>query len=132
MVRGMAEEAVAKPRKVSRGLFTTKIVDREPSDRVLVLTNDTEAIFFFTDLRHFEGQTITHRWEYEGNPVSEKQFKVGGPRWRVYSKKTLNPKMTGEWTVVVTDGRGWPVYAEKFEYVKKEDGKNKSIILPLE
>lgn len=116
--------------RVMSGVFTTKIVDRRPVDQVLRLTNDIDTIYFFTDLKHFQGQTITHRWEYEGKLVSEKQFTVGGASWRVYSLKKLKPDMTGKWSVVVSDNNGWPVYAAIFEYVKKEPGRDSTILPP--
>ena len=117
---------------MARGIFSTNIVDREPVDQVLILSNEIAQIYFYTDLRHYQGQTITHRWEYEGELVTEKTFEVGGPRWRVYSQKDLSPDMTGTWTVVVSDGRGWPIYASIFQYVEKVSVNEKGIILPLE
>jgi hypothetical protein len=123
-----ATDPAGSPR-VMTGVFTSKIVDRRPADQVLVLSNDVDKIYFYTDLRLFQGQTITHRWEYEGQVVSEKKFEVGGPSWRVYSVKKLQPKMTGLWSVVVSDNRGWPIYAAVFRYVNKQSG-TKSVILP--
>ena len=127
-----AEQTQTGKQRVARGIFSTNIVDREPVDQVLILSNAVDQIYFFTDLRHYQGQTITHRWEYEGELVTEKSFEVGGPRWRVYSQNDLNPAMTGTWTVVVSDGRGWPIYAAIFQYVEKVSGNQKGIILPLE
>ncbi len=121
--------AAGKPR-VARGVFTTAVKDREPVDQVLRLTNDHREIYFFTELRHFTGQTVIHRWEYEGNMVTERKFEVGGPRWRVASRKGLNPGMTGRWSVVVLDGEGWPVYTAIFEYVKKSDYPESAILPP--
>jgi hypothetical protein len=126
------EQNQAGKQRVARGIFSTNIVDREPVDQVLILSNAVDQIYFFTDLRHYQGQTITHRWEYEGELVTEKTFEVGGPRWRVYSQNDLSPDMTGTWTVVVSDGRGWPIYAAIFQYVEKVSGNQKGIILPLE
>jgi hypothetical protein len=127
-----AEQTQTGKQRVARGIFTTNIVDREPVDQVLILSNAVGQINFFTDLRHYQGRTITHRWEYEGKLVTEKTFEVGGPRWRVYSQKDLNPGMVGTWTVVVSDGRGWPIYAAIFQYVEKVSGNGKGIILPIE
>jgi len=126
------EQNQAGKQRVARGIFSTNIIDREPVDQVLILSNAVGQIYFFTDLRHYQGQTITHRWEYEGELVTEKTFEVGGPRWRVYSQSDLNPAMTGTWTVVVSDGRGWPIYAAIFQYVEKVSGNETGIILPLE
>ena len=127
-----AEGSSVGKQRVARGLFTTNIVDREPVDQVLILSNAVKQIYFFTDLRHYQGQTITHRWEHEGKLVMEKTFEVGAPRWRVYSEKDLEPAMTGTWTVVVSDGKNWPIYAALFQYVEKLPGGEKGIILPLE
>lgn len=73
------------------------------------------SLYYFTDLRNLEGRTVLHRWEYEGQVISEIPFEVKGPRWRVFSKKVLDPAMTGKWTVVVVDQSGWPIHASIFE-----------------
>jgi hypothetical protein len=132
ILTAQAEQPRYGKQRVARGIFSTNIVDREPVDQVLVLSNAANKIYFFTDLRHYQGQTITHRWEYEGKLITEKTFKVGGPRWRVYSKQDLDPDMTGTWTVVVSDGNNWPIYAALFHYIDKVSGKEKTVILPFE
>lgn len=117
--------AVAEPRppqiperaRVARALFTTGIENREPIDRIVALDNSHREIFFFSELRHMQGRRIKHVWEYKGQPVSEIEFEVRGPRWRVNSKKALDPAMTGVWTVWVIDSEtGWPLKAAQFEY----------------
>ena len=99
---------------VARAQFTTDIVDREPVDQVVSVGEDQRTIYFFTDLRNLQGRTVTHRWEFEGQLMQEVEFEVGGPRWRVYSKRTLNPGVTGKWTVLVLDQSGWPLHASIF------------------
>jgi hypothetical protein len=99
---------------VARALFTTDIVDREPVDQVVSVGPDQNRIYFFSDLRNLQGRTVRHRWEFEGQYMGEIEFKVGGPRWRVYSKKTLNPGVNGKWTVLVLDQSGWPLHASIF------------------
>lgn len=117
---------------VVRALFTTAVVDREPIDQILV-GSSIKKVYFFTDLRHMENQTITHRWEHKGKVISKFDFKVKGPRWRVYSSKVLSADMLGKWTVVVADNKGWPLKAAVFQYVKKGAGiQNLDVILPLE
>jgi hypothetical protein len=101
---------------VARNIFTTEIVDREPVDNLSSVPNTVNRIFFFSDLRGLEGQIVTHRWEYNDKVMAEIKFKVGGPRWRVYSSKNLLPEWTGQWTVVVLDESGWPLKASIFEY----------------
>lgn len=99
---------------VARAQFTTDIVDREPVDQIVSVDESQQSVYFFTDLRNLQGRTVTHRWEFEGQLMQEIKFEVGGPRWRVYSKRTLNPGVTGKWTVLVLDQSGWPLHASIF------------------
>lgn len=128
-VTGLPAAYPAQSSQVARAIFTTKIVDREPIDQVLMISDKTPDIFFFTDLRHFEGQTITHRWLYNDKVESVVSFKVKGPRWRVYSRKEIKPGQTGKWTVVVQNESGQSLKASVFRVV---DGTEQQVILPLE
>ena len=113
-----AEELVSPvpDAKVARAVFTSGIENREPVDELANVSADLSEVYFFTDLRGLEGRTVTHRWELEGETVAEVSFQIGGPRWRVYSKKSLGPGLKGDWTVVVVDESGWPVDAAMFRY----------------
>jgi hypothetical protein len=117
-VLALAEEGtVPDPQwQVARAQFTSGIENREPVDRLVVATPMIREVYFFTDLRHLGGRTVTHRWKYQGNVVSLVPFKVGGPRWRVNSKKEIEPGQVGEWSVTVVDESGWPLYTELFRY----------------
>lgn len=110
-----AEQATSKG-SVARAIFTSGIVDREPVDDLATMPNSAERIYFFSELRDLEGQIVTHRWEYNDKVMAEVKFKVGGPRWRVYSSKNLLPEWTGHWTVIVLDENDWPIKASVFEY----------------
>jgi len=113
----LAEEPSESPvpdAYVARAVFTTDIADREPVDQVVSVGPGQQNIYFFTDLRNLQGRTVKHRWEFEGQFMGEVEFQVGGPRWRVYSKKTLNSDVTGKWTVMVLDQSGWPLHASIF------------------
>ena len=110
------EPAYTPKGSVARTAFTTAIVDREPVDNLVRVPNSVDRIYFFSDLRGLEGEIVTHRWEYNGKVMAEVKFRVGGPRWRVYSSKNLLPEWTGKWTVVVLDEAGWPLKASMFEY----------------
>jgi hypothetical protein len=101
---------------VARAVFTSNVQGREPVDTITSLSNDKNQIYFFSDLRGLGGQTVTHRWEYQGKPMGEVTFNVGGPRWRVWSSKTLIPHWTGEWRVSIIDGAGNTVGEASFNY----------------
>jgi hypothetical protein len=105
--------------KVARAIFTSEIIDREPADDLTDISNSSDRIYFYTDLRNLTGQIVTHRWEYNDKIMAEVKFKVGGgPRWRVYSSKNLLPEWTGVWTVIVTDEDGQTLNTSVFNYTQ--------------
>lgn len=105
---------------IARAQFTTRIDAREPTDRVeTVFPSNGQSIrtlFYFTEITGLDGETVTHRWEHEGQVVAEVSFDVGSDRWRVYSSKDLNQAMKGDWRVVVTDSQGQVLKTESFAY----------------
>ncbi|RMG27703.1 MAG: DUF2914 domain-containing protein [Gammaproteobacteria bacterium] len=110
--------------RVARATFTHGIRDREPIDRVVTLDNRARSLYYFTELRNLQGHTVVHRWRYHGQVLAEVPFHVGGPRWRVYSRKTLLPHQLGRWAVEVVDqDSGWPLRVDYFEYVAAPAGE---------
>ena len=101
---------------VARAQFTTNVIDREPVDDITELSNDSDKLFFFSELRGMTGQVVIHRWEYNGKVLAEVSFDIGGPRWRVYSSKNLLPSQVGEWKVSVVDGAGDVITEKTFNY----------------
>lgn len=114
---------------VARAMFTTGIIEREPIDQALILDSRTRQLYFFSDIRHMEGKTVIHLWKYNGKLISQKEFSVNGPRWRIYSQKDIPAKMTGTWTVTITDGQGWPMKVVKFEYIA--EGQGQTLVVPI-
>lgn len=98
--------AAAGEPTVARAQFASAIIDREPADDMQSLGSEVARVYFFTELRDMDGQTVTHRWTYNGEVQASVEFNVRGPRWRVYSSKNLVPEWTGDWTVDVLDGSG--------------------------
>jgi hypothetical protein len=122
-----AEELTESPvpdAYVARAIFTTGISNREPVDQVVSVGPDQESIYFFSDLRNLQGRTVRHRWEFEGQYMGEIEFDVSGPRWRVFSKKSLDPASSGKWTVLVLDESGWPLHASIFMQGEHMDDMN--------
>ncbi len=115
-----ASRASAPTARIARAQFTNGVRGREPIDLVesVVRSNGQTAqqLYYFTELRNLKGETVTHRWEHEGQQVAEVSFNVGGNRWRVFSSKSLPPNMTGEWQVVVTNTDGEPLTTASFVY----------------
>jgi len=109
-------DAAAQPMPAALAQFTTGVENREPVDQVTFVESGVTKIFFFTELRNLAGERVTHRWSYRGKVVAEVGFDVGGPRWRVWSTKDLDPEWIGDWTVEVVRGNGEVVAAETFTY----------------
>jgi hypothetical protein len=77
-------------------------------------------VFFFSELVGFEGQTVTHTWQYAGETFGEVPFQVGGQRWRVYSSKRLLPGWIGTWTVILSDASGRELGRYQLDYLPPE------------
>lgn len=105
-------------RRIARAQFTTAIADREPTDNIVMFTNNNEKIYFFTELINFNGQNIKHRWEYEGKEMAVVSFKVNGSRWRIHSSKNIKPEWKGTWSVIVYDEDDRPLKVTSFEVVE--------------
>ena len=101
---------------VVRGVFTSAVTDREPTDTITSLSNDATNIKFFTELQGLQGQTVTHRWEHADKVMAEIKFDVGSARWRVFSSKRLDPSWTGDWKVSVVDANGGILGTSTFTY----------------
>ena len=108
----MKEQSGFSRGSVVRSAFTREIAEREPTENLQKLSNENGEVKFFTELRDMSGQTAIHRWEYDGEVVAEVEFNVKGPRWRVWSSKSLVPQWTGDWKVSVVNGAG-DVISEK-------------------
>jgi hypothetical protein len=103
---------------VLRAVLTTAVEEREPIDQIETLTNDNGQIVFFTELGDAEGQTITHRWEFQGEVIAEVSLDIGSARWRTYSSKRLDPAWLGEWKVSVVDESGGILDSATFTYTE--------------
>jgi hypothetical protein len=115
------------PDRVPRAQFTTGIVEREPINRVEavfsingeVYSTDgrpLRALYYFTEVEGMRGETVTHRWEHEGEVVAQTSFDVEGDPWPVYSRQDLAPALAGDWQVVVIDASGKVITTDQFSY----------------
>jgi len=116
---GFSAQAYAEG-SVARAAFAQSIVDREPVDQVVELSNDVKKVYFFTELRGLKDKSVTHRWEYKGEPHAAVTVNVGANRWRTWSSKNLQPNWTGAWTVSVVDEEGNVLSEETLNYVEAE------------
>ena len=103
--------------EVARAMFTIGVDNREPVIQVDSIDSGSyRSISFFTELTELTGSSITHQWTFNGEVMFEKTFEVKGPRWRVWTSKTLIPSWTGTWTVNVLDDNRTELASKSFEY----------------
>ena len=112
------------PGSVARAVVTTGVKDREPVDHVDVVNNTIDRVVFFTELRDMAGQHVVHRWIHDGKVMAKVGFDVGGPRWRVWSSKHLEPDWVGTWTVQVVNVAGDVVDSKSFTYAQAPEPKS--------
>jgi hypothetical protein len=92
--------------KVSRAVLTRKVVEREPVNVFkadIRLTEFTDTLTFFSELKNLQGQSIKHIWHYGDQVMASIELKVTTPRYRTYSNKHILPEQTGYWRVDVVD-----------------------------
>ena len=92
--------------EIVQSAFAMSIKNHQPFNVVQQLNNNISKIYFFTDMRNFQGQTLTHQWSLNGWVAQSIPFEVKGNRWRVSSNKSLKPRNKGTWTVKVLDEQG--------------------------
>jgi hypothetical protein len=106
---------------IVRAQLTNNVKNREPVDLIKGTVSaegqSLKHLYYFTEFRNMQGQTLSHRWIYEGKTVAEVNFDIRGNRWRVYSSKYLTPSMAGYWQVLLVDARGEPLKTEHFSFV---------------
>lgn len=95
---------------VVRAQFAWGIKEKEPAGEIrspaILQRGDSVALYFFSELKGMNGQTLTHQWSHNGTVAVSKNFRVDGDRWRVFSSKQLNSDLLGEWKVAIRDSNG--------------------------
>ena len=104
---------------ISNAEFAMEIKDRTPLNIIEELDNSFGKIYFFTNIRNLQGQSIRHRWIYKNKVMAEGEFDINGPRWRVWSSKNLWPTWLGEWSVEVLNANSEVLYKKEFNYIEK-------------
>jgi len=120
-VPSAAEEQMMKenqkgPGKVVTSVFTTSITDGKPIDDLKEFVNTVSTIYYFTKLEGLDGQTITHRWKYEGRVMATANLAVSSDTHTAWSSNNLEPNWTGFWVVEVLNSDGKVISVDSFTY----------------
>ncbi len=110
--------AEAETAEIVQSAFAMSIKNHQPVNVVQQLNNNISKIYFFTDMRNFQGQTLTHQWSLNGWVAQSIPFEIKGNRWRVSSNKSLKPRSKGTWTVKVLNEQGNIIKQASISYHK--------------
>ncbi|MBL4657569.1 MAG: DUF2914 domain-containing protein, partial [Flavobacteriales bacterium] len=103
--------------KIANSSVCKNVEDRVPIGKSTDFPSDVEKIWFFTEVNlAFEvEETVTHKWYYKGEVVSNVELMVKGPRWRTFSYKTVKNWMKGDWKVEAISPNGVVIADSKFK-----------------
>ncbi|MEJ2159232.1 MAG: DUF2914 domain-containing protein [Chromatiales bacterium] len=103
--------ATASEPRIRRATFASDVVEHEPVDalgeRIASWPDAPRPVYMFTDLQNLAGHSVYHRWYWQDELQSEVEFEVGSDwRWRVFSRRYIEPGQIGTWVVSIVTGAG--------------------------
>ena len=89
---------------VDPGVICTAVVDRACEDVSDSFPSAVGKVYAHTRILGMdEGGSVTHRWIFKGQVMAEPKLNVGGPNWRTWSSKNIDPLWSGDWKVEVVN-----------------------------
>jgi hypothetical protein len=89
---------------VDPGVVCTAVVDRGCEGVSDSFPSSVGKVYAHTRILGMDdGGSVTHRWIYKGQVMAEPRLNVGGPNWRTWSSKNIDPLWSGDWKVEVVD-----------------------------
>lgn len=96
--------------KVTRGLLTNAIVNKEPVKELvspfIIGEKKSIQLYYFTELKDMKGESFFHQWVKDGVVVGKIPINPQGNRWRVSSNRVLIYSDVGHWMVQLIDKNG--------------------------
>jgi hypothetical protein len=97
--------------------FTTALVNGRPADYVQNIANSVREVYYYSEVAGLKGETVTHRWQREGEVKAEIKIRIDTDPARAVSKLQLRPEWTGAWTVQTLDASGKVIAENSFAYL---------------
>lgn len=97
------------------------LTNETPSAQAHSLGDQIEAaavpqLTLYSEVKGLNGQTIEHRWYYEGKLMTSVKLPVKLDYWRTYSRKEFDPIQKGEWRVEILDPQQNLLFSHHFHY----------------
>lgn len=105
---------------VTQAVITTGITSSaEPeTTNLTVVDHRVGTITFFTEIVGLRGQTVTHRWYYNGKEISTVSLNIASARTINWSRSSIAPSQLGDWEAKVVDANGRTLASRSFSVVQ--------------
>jgi len=99
--------------------FTSAILNKQVADHLGAnVPKNIRTLYFFTQLKGAEKQTIYHRWVYKNQEMALIPLQINSNLYRTWSSKRLTSAWQGEWTVEILNANKEVIYRQTFQYGK--------------
>ena len=88
---------------ISRAVFTTSLIEREPADDLESVPYGEKMVYFFTEILNANATNVTHLWTYNDIEIARVKLSVGSDNWRTWSSKQIWHLTPGNIKVQVLD-----------------------------
>ena len=89
--------------EISRSVFCTSLVDREPANDLESVPYGEKTVYFFTEIMNANATAVTHLWTYNDIEIARVKLNVGSDNWRTWSSKQIWHLTSGQLKVQVLD-----------------------------
>ena len=88
---------------ISRAVFTTSLIEREPANDLESVPYGEKMVYFFTEILNANATNVTHLWTYNDIEIARVKLSVGSDNWRTWSSKQIWHLTPGNIKVQVLD-----------------------------
>ena len=111
--------AAAEP-EISRAIFSTSLIEREPANDLETVPHGEKSIFFFTEILNANATSVTHLWTYNDIEIARVKLNIGSDQWRTWSSKQIWHLTPGEVKVQVLDADNMILAEKKLTIANKD------------
>lgn len=110
--------AMDYPAGFSRIVLTAAMRNLEPGAPAgqQIRYPDIQRLYLFTELKDYAGQTLRHRWYWQGKLHTEAVLTIEDSPWRTYSENWLLDNQRGDWRVQIVDQTEKVIFEYSFTY----------------
>lgn len=105
--------------KVKVAKLTSEVKNLTVTDQLQkTIPKYIRQVSFFTQIENANGQTISHRWIYNGQIMATIPLKIKSNLYRTWSTKRLSSAWPGTWYVEVVSSDNKIIYRTSFNYIR--------------